>query len=110
KANRIRDLVAAQAWTDSALALVALDRSRVLRHVIHEGGEWRCVLGSAWPVPAWLDDTFEFSHAELPLAILGALVGALRHKFAPSGAATSVPRASAEPGDVTGYVDCDNFA
>ena len=46
----------------------------------------------------------------MPLAILGALTGALRKRFAPSGAATSVPRARAEPFDMTGYVDCDNFA
>jgi hypothetical protein len=108
--NRIRELIAARAWTDAALALVALDRSRVLRHMIYEEGEWRCILGSLWPAPAWLDDTIEFAHAELPLAILGALVGALGKKSAPASAATSVPRSRLAPGDVAGYLDCDNFA
>src|SRR5258705_12254610 len=74
QAKRIRQLIGAQAWTDTALALVALDRSRMLRQAIHEEGEWRCALGSSWPVPACVDDTIEFVHAELPLAILGALV------------------------------------
>jgi hypothetical protein len=110
KENHIRQLIASQAWTDSALALVALDRSGVLRQVIHEDGEWRCILGAVWPVPAWLDDTIEFRHPELPLAILGALVGALQKKNAPPSAATSVPPSRGEPCDMTGYVGCDNFA
>lgn len=62
QANRIHELIGAQAWTDAMLALVALDRSRVLRHVIYEEGEWRCTLGSLWPLPAWVDDTIEFAH------------------------------------------------
>ena len=41
--SRVRELIAAQAWTDAALALVALDGSRVLRQLIHEDGEWHCV-------------------------------------------------------------------
>jgi hypothetical protein len=82
----------------------------VLHHVIHEEGEWRCTLGSFSPLPAWLDDTTEFSHVELPLAILGALVKALRKKTAPVSTANSVPRSRAEPRDLTGYVGCDNFA
>jgi hypothetical protein len=61
-------------------------------------------------VPAWLDDTIEFRHPELPLAILGALVGALQKKNAPPSAATSVPPSRGEPCDMTGYVGCDNFA
>ena len=110
QADRIRRLIAAQAWTDAALALVALDRSRVLRHVIHEDGDWRCMLGSQWPLPAWIDDTVEFAHAELPLAILGALVEGFATKSAPAPVAASVPRTRAEPRDLTVHVECDNFA
>ena len=109
-AKRIRRLIDAQAWTDAALALVALDRSRVLRHAIHEDGEWRCTLGSPWPLPACVDDTIEFAHADLPLAIFGALVGALQEKFLPASAAALVSRARAEPRDAVAYVNCDNFA
>jgi hypothetical protein len=108
--GRIRELIAARAWTDAALALLGLDRSRVLRHLIYEEAEWRCALGSLWPAPAWLDDTVEFAHPELPLAILGAVVGALRQQSQPASAPVSVPRSRAEPCDVAGYVDCDNFA
>jgi hypothetical protein len=108
--NRIRHLIAAQAWTDAALALVALDGSRALRQLIHEDGEWHCVLGSLWPLPAWLDDTIEFAHAELPLAILGALVGAIGTKSAPASTAAALPRPPAEPRDITGCIGCDNFA
>jgi len=108
--KRIRELIAARAWTDAALALVALDRSRVLRHVIYDEGEWCCALGSLAPLPAWLDDTIECAHAELPLAILGALVEAFAIKSAPAPTATSVPRSRAEPRNLTAYVDCDNFA
>jgi hypothetical protein len=103
-------LIAAQAWTDAALALVALDRSRVLRQVIHEEGEWHCALGSLSPLPAWLDDTIEFTHAELPLAILGALVAAIGKQSAPASTAASLPRSQAEPRGITGYIGCDNFA
>jgi len=108
--NRIRALIAAQAWTDAALALIALDPSRVLRHVINEDGEWRCTLGSLQPLPAWLDDTIEFAHPELPLAILGALTGALRRTSTPAPPAASVPRSRAEPRELAACVNCDNFA
>jgi hypothetical protein len=82
----------------------------VLRQVIHEDGEWHCVLGSVWPLPAWLDDTIEFTHADLPLAILGALVAAIGAKSAPGSTAGSLPRPPAEPRDIIGCIGCDNFA
>jgi hypothetical protein len=37
--GRIRELITAQAWTDAALALVALAHSRVLHHLIYEEGK-----------------------------------------------------------------------
>jgi len=65
------------AWTDAALAMVELARSRAVRRLSRDDGEWRCAIGSQWPVPEWLDDVVEFSHPVLPLAILGALIEAL---------------------------------
>ena len=110
QANRMRELIGAQAWTDTALALVALDHSRVLRQLTYDSGEWHCTLGALWPVPAWLDDTVEFTHPELPLAILGALARALQEKSAPASAATSVPQSRTKLRDVVEYLECDNFA
>jgi hypothetical protein len=110
RANRIHELASAQAWTDAALALVALEPSRVLRHLIYEDGEWHCTLGSLGPAPGWLDDTLDFSHPDLALAILGALVLALGQKSHAASAPVSVPRLPAEPRDLTGYINCDNFA
>lgn len=109
-AQRIRELVESQAWTDAALALVALDRTRVVRRLIRDETEWRCTLGSQWPVPDWLDDTVEFGHPVLPLAILGALVVSLRENSVASPAATSVPRSRSDLRDAIACVDCDNFA
>jgi hypothetical protein len=110
QANRIRELIESQAWTDAALALVALDRTRIVRRLIRDETEWRCTLGSQWPVPDWLDDPVEFGHPVLPLAILGALAESLRESPAASTAATSVPPSRSGLHDANASVDCGNFA
>jgi hypothetical protein len=110
QAQRIRELIGVQAWTDAALALVELNRSRVVRRLCHDDGEWHCTIGSQWPMPEWLDDTVELSHPVLPLAILGALVEALNQNRAVSTPATSVPQSRSDLRDTTTAICCDNFA
>ncbi len=112
--GRVRRLIAVQAWTEAALALIALDPKRALRRINLDEGEWHCVLGSNWRVPDWLDDTVESVHEVLPLAILGALVtAAARPAPAMRPRLRSVPasgsNADDRPGSL-GVVSCDNFS
>jgi hypothetical protein len=109
-ARRIGEFVASRAWTDAALALVALDRSHTIRRVVYDDGDWHCTIGSQWPVPEWLDDTVEFGHPVLPLAILGAFLGALCQLRPAALAATSVPQVRSDASDTFAPVSCDNFA
>jgi hypothetical protein len=110
RAQRIRELIGVRAWTDVALALVELDRARVVRRLYHDDGEWHCMIGSQWPMPDWLDDTVELSHPVLPLAIMGALVEALRESPAVPAPAASVPQSRSDLRDTTAAICCDNFA
>jgi len=110
QANRIRELIGAQAWTDAALALVALDRARIVRQLIRDETEWRCTLESQWLVPDWLGDTVDFAHPVLPLAILGALVESWRGSSVASPAKTSVPGSRSDLRDAIACIDCGNFA
>jgi len=109
QAQRIRELIRANAWIDAALAMVELVRSRTVRRLAREDGEWHCSIGSQWPVPDWLDDTIAFSHAVLPLAILGALTEALVRPETPIAPAASVPRAGSDFRDSIPAVSCDNY-
>jgi hypothetical protein len=108
-ARRVHALVAAEAWTDAALALLDLELPQwTLRRLAYEDGEWRCCLGKQWPLPEWLDDTVEAGHPVLPLAILDALIEA--RAVAPTSASDaprSVPSVRL-PRDVA-YLCCDNF-
>ena len=109
QARRIRELIETEAWTDAALAMVALARSRAVRRLSRDDGEWHCTIGSQWPVPDWLDDTVEFSHAALPLAILGALTEMLGRSPPVNAPAASVPKAPADSRDAIPAVSCDNY-
>lgn len=108
--SRIRQLIESQAWIDAALALIELDRSRTVRRIAFDDGEWCCVLGSQWPVPEWLDEAVVFSHPVLPLAILGAFLGAVRQSPSAMPSTTSVPQSRPDMSDAAGMVSCDNFA
>jgi hypothetical protein len=109
QARRIRELIGSKAWTDAGLAMVELARSRAVRRLSREDGEWHCTIGSQWPVPDWLDDSVEFSHAVLPLAILGALIDALGRGQAAIAPATSVPQSRSDLRDSIAAVSCDNY-
>jgi hypothetical protein len=107
KAARIDRLIAAGAWTDAALALVALELPAwELRRLICDGGEWFCSLSPQPNVPAFLDDTADGSHELLALAILRAFLQARRMTNAAPRPAT-VP--AVRP-DAAVAVCCDNFA
>src|SRR5215470_18838787 len=78
QSDRVRRLLAAQAWTDAALALVEIEAPEwTLRQLTYDDGQWHCTLGRHRGLPEWLEDNVEASHDVLPLAILGALTEAL---------------------------------
>jgi hypothetical protein len=108
KADRFDRLIAAGAWTDAALALVALELPGWrLRRLVCEGGEWHCALSRRLNVPAALDDTADASHELMPLAILRAFLQARRMtEFAPQAVAT-VPQIQIGADHI---MCCDNFA
>jgi hypothetical protein len=74
---RLRQLFDAQAWTDVALALIAIELPRwSLVGLAFDDGEWTCTLARHPQMPAWLDDCVDAHHADLVLAILAAFVDA----------------------------------
>jgi len=76
---RVRQLIACCAWNDAALALLALKLPQwQLRRLVYDDGEWHCALSRHRDMPEWLDDAIEVHHANMALAILGAVVEAAR--------------------------------
>ena len=108
-ARRVRELIAAEAWTEAALALVSLDHTRAVRRISFEDGEWRCVIGAKVPLPDWLDDTIESAHEALALAILGALVDAVQLGPATMPRVRTRSATNGVSGRVIG-VGCDNYS
>ncbi len=67
------------AWTDAALALLALELPQwQVRRIVYYAGEWHCALSRWREIPDWLDQPVETCHTDLSLAILSALVGVQR--------------------------------
>jgi hypothetical protein len=109
RAARAEQMIEQGAWTDAALALLALELPQwQLRRLVCDGGEWHCTLSCQREIPEWLDQPVEAHHADLPLAILRAYVGA-RQASAPS-TRSSVPTAPLTPHELYEPVCCDNFA
>src|ERR1700761_2276940 len=53
----LQELVQSGAWTDAALALLALDAPQWhLRQIVHDAGEWHCTLSRVRELPDWLDE------------------------------------------------------
>lgn len=104
----LKRLIAARAWNDAALALLALQLPDWdLRSLAYDDGEWHCALSPARAMPDWLDDTTESHHPNMALAILGALVAATAER-SPSRL-TTVP--TSQPGDAAFEpMLCENFA
>jgi hypothetical protein len=105
----INRLSAAQAWTETALALVEFDLPRwKLRRLAYQDRAWLCTLSRCRSLPGWLSDEVEFRHESLQLAILGALVEARRLRETAAPMRGSVPSCPSDPQVET--VCCDNFA
>ncbi len=73
EAQRLDRLVAAGAWTDAALALIAIELPRwQLRRLVYDEGEWHCALSNRRDLPDWLDSAVETHHPDMATAILDA--------------------------------------
>jgi hypothetical protein len=105
---RIQRLIAAEAWTDAAFALIELELPQwQVRRIAYDEGEWHCALSRERELPEWLDQSIEARHPDLPLAILSAFVEAQRAS-APS-IRPSVPLVQREAGAVYHVLCTDNF-
>jgi hypothetical protein len=106
---RAEQLIESGAWTDAALALLALELPQwQLRRIVYDDGEWYCALSKQREMPEWLDQSIEARHADLPLAILSAFVDVQRIS-APSSR-TSVPTVARDPYQLYEPMLSDNFA
>jgi hypothetical protein len=75
--DRLGQLIQSCAWTDAALALLALEIPQWrLRQIVYDSGEWQCTLSRQCELPDWLDEPVEACHPDRCLAILIALVHA----------------------------------
>jgi hypothetical protein len=107
-ANRIRQLIESDAWTDAALTLIELEMpSWTLRRLVHEGNEWFCSLSRQPNLPATLDDTADANHELMPIAILLAFLQARRLTGIVPESLSAVPLTLPLP---SGIMCCDNFA
>jgi len=108
KAERIDRLIAAGAWTDAAVALIALELPAwTLRRLAYDGGEWVCSLSRQPSLPEAYDDTADGSHETMPLAILRAFLQARRMTDVAPRVASNVPQIAVGAGTA---ICCDNFA
>ena len=104
---RIKQLIAVRAWSDCALALVALQSPEwKLRRLVYDDGEWHCALSRQRDMPDWLDQTVEAHHPNMPLAIVGAMLEATRTPQASHLAAV----AAREADDAFQPLSCENFS
>jgi hypothetical protein len=109
KTARIEQLIAAEAWTDAALALIDLELPLwQVRRIAYDEGEWYCALSRECELPDWLDRSIESSHPDLALAILGTFVEAQR--TAATSSRPSVPTVLPDPNALYVRLCCDNFA
>jgi hypothetical protein len=108
KLARIERLIGSGAWTDAALALIDLELPQwQVRRIAYDDGEWYCALSRQRELPEWLDQSIEARHSDLPLAILGAFVEALR--LTTPRSPTSVPVVPRDGNPLCVPVCCDNF-
>lgn len=107
RAGQVERLADTGAWTDAAMALIALELPAWrVRRLLYENGEWLCSLSRQPNTPFALDDLAEAGHEVLPLAILRAFVEARRRTSLPLQSVPVMPQAGQAPGLV---LCCDNF-
>jgi hypothetical protein len=108
RAGQVDRLADAGAWTDAALALIALELPGwKVRRLVCENGEWLCSLSRQPNMPIALDDTADAAHEALSLAIMLAFVEARRKSNLNAATAATAPKSGRAPGLV---LCCDNFA
>lgn len=108
----LKRLIAARAWNDAALALLALQLPDwQLRRLAYDAGEWHCALSRARAMPEWLDETTETHHPNMALAILGALVAAAADSAADGAASRLTAVRSSHPDEARFEpMLCEHFA
>jgi len=105
KTQLVDQFLADRAWTDAALALIALELPAwSVRRMVYEDGEWLCSLSQQPGVPIEIDDTVDAQHPVLSLAILRAVLDA-RQRLAPAKLEPAAHRNSRLLAQC-----CDNFA
>jgi hypothetical protein len=105
---RIMGLIEAEAWTDAALALVAVELPMwQVRRIAYDEGEWHCALSRERELPDWLDAAVEAHHADLALALLSAFAEV--KALGPGVSRPSVPRVRPAPDSLYEPIDCENF-
>ena len=103
---RVAKLVEQAAWTEIALALVAIELPGwELRRLACDDGEWHCALSRQPNLPVEVDDCADAHHAALPLAIVCALLAA--QGILVTNTVTTVPQERPAPANA---LCCDNFA
>ena len=108
RTERVAQLIRLGAWTDAALALIELELPHWrVRRLAYDDGEWYCALSRERELPDWLDQCVETRHADLALAILGALVEAQQQGA--DAPRTSIPRASQDASSLYEPLLSDNF-
>ncbi|QUS37657.1 hypothetical protein RPMA_01340 [Tardiphaga alba] len=107
EAKRLDRLVESGAWTDAALALIAIELPDwQLRRLTFDDGEWHCALSTERNMPDWLDDAVETHHADMATAILDAF----RSAVARNGRShlTAVPASNTPRSDFMPMM-CENY-
>jgi hypothetical protein len=108
RAARAEQMIELGAWTDAALALLALELPQwQVRRLAYDNGEWHCALSNQREMPEWLDQSIEAHHTDLPIAILRAFVSA-RQESVPV-TRSSVPAVPPASGEFCEPACCDNF-
>ena len=105
--DRLMHLAKIGAWTEAALALIALELPlwRV-RRLVYEDGEWLCSLSHQPNLPIALDDCVEATDEALPIAMLRAFVEACRRRPAMQESVSTVPRIQPWPEQI---ICCENY-
>jgi hypothetical protein len=107
KSARLEQLIRSGAWINVALVLIDLELPLwQVRRLTYDGGEWHCALSRERELPDWLDQSIESHHADMSLAILGALVEVKRASQPESR--TSVPAVNHDKIDLYEPLCCDN--
>jgi hypothetical protein len=105
--DRLTELAKIGAWTEAALALIALELPRWrVRRLVYENGEWLCSLSHQPHLPMAFDDCAEATHELLSLALLRAFIEACRRGCAMQEAVSTVPHIQPWPEQV---MCCENY-